>query len=69
LKEQRIGPSGEAPKLEAQTIVVPQDMKVGCASTEVVEWVMDIHNIQLSPPFGVHNIGISISYKVRNALR
>jgi hypothetical protein len=37
LKEQRIGPSGEAFNLEAQTIEVPQDMKVGCAITKVVE--------------------------------
>ncbi len=69
LKEQRIGPSGEAFNLEAQTIEVPQDMKVGCAITKVVEQVMDIHNIQLSPPLRVHNIGIGISYKVRSALQ
>lgn len=69
LKEQRIGPSGEAFNLEAQTIEVPQDMKVGCAITKVVEQVMDIHNSQLSPPLRVHDIGIGISYKVRSALQ
>jgi hypothetical protein len=44
LEEQATIFSGEALKLEAYTIIVPPNMRGGCACIEVVEEVVDVQS-------------------------